>query len=271
MDGHFVGHQCTGHHRATSRPSQRCNMLMTFQSFQYSCTFCLHWIFSHHRKGMEGCIYRTNYASCRGGFNIFTFERVGKHVTFSISGFSGRRPTKLLKLLILSPNRTAERGSSGRLEWLGSSTCSRWSTAITSCNLFSSYGGLSNWTTCVCICRIGGSCNQKVRYGKIQKQQDSCKFEWQVLLLAVLFTTVGISTMFRETRCKKALGKVYVVSSKWGLCGPLKFHWMMVVASEKQVAWTCVDYIVVGVFDKWFTSRTSSRGTTQNSMKHKTS
>ena len=24
----------------------------------------------------------------------------------------------------------------------------------------------------VCICRIGGSCNQKVRYGKIQKQQD---------------------------------------------------------------------------------------------------
>ena len=64
------------------------------------------------------------------------------------------------------------------------------------CNLFSSF---------VCICRFGGSCNQKVRYGKIQKQQDSCKFEWQVLLLAVLFTTVGISTMFRETLCKEAL------------------------------------------------------------------
>lgn len=73
------------------------------------------------------------------------------------------------------------------------------------CNLFSSYGGLWNWTSFVCICRIGGSCNQKVRYGKIQKQQDSCKFEWQVLLLAVLFTTVGISTMFRETLCKEAL------------------------------------------------------------------
>ena len=72
------------------------------------------------------------------------------------------------------------------------------------CNLFSSYGGLWNWDF-VCICRIGGSCNQKVRYGKIQKQQDSCKFEWQVLLLAVLFTTVGISTMFRETLCKEAL------------------------------------------------------------------
>ena len=73
------------------------------------------------------------------------------------------------------------------------------------CNLFSSYGGLWNWTSFVCICRIGGSCNQKVRYGKIQKRQDSCKFEWQVLLLAVLFTTVGISTMFRETLCKEAL------------------------------------------------------------------
>ena len=65
--------------------------------------------------------------------------------------------------------------------------------------------------------------------------------------------------------------KAYVVTLSGILCCPLKFHWMMVVASEKQVAWTCVDYIVVGVFDTWFTSRTSSRGTTQNSMKHKTS
>ena len=65
--------------------------------------------------------------------------------------------------------------------------------------------------------------------------------------------------------------RMYIVTLSGILSGTLNFDWMMVVASEKQVAWTCVGYIVVGVFDKWFTSRTSSRGTTQNSMKHKTS
>ena len=64
------------------------------------------------------------------------------------------------------------------------------------CNLFSSF---------VCICRFGGSCNQKVRYGKIQKQQDSCKFEWQVLLLAVLFTTGALSMMIKEVIAKRTM------------------------------------------------------------------
>ena len=44
--------------------------------------------------------------------------------------------------------------------------------------------------------------------------------------------------------------RMYIVTLSGILSGTLNFDWMMGVASEKQVAWTCVGYIVVGVFDK---------------------
>ena len=71
------------------------------------------------------------------------------------------------------------------------------------CNLFSSF---------VCICRFGGSCNQKVRYGKIQKQQDSCKFEWQVYYFWLCCSPQVLSPWWLEKWLRK------------GQCGPPPGH-----------------------------------------------
>ena len=79
------------------------------------------------------------------------------------------------------------------------------------CNLFSSYGGLWNWTLyAFVVLEVHVTKNSDTE--KIQKQQDSCKFEWQVYYFWLCCSPQVLSPWWLEKWLRK------------GQCGPPPGH-----------------------------------------------